>query len=50
MSDSTAPRISFVVATDTFATVADVLASLRGQPDPEGIEVVLACPFGGRPR
>jgi Glycosyl transferase family 2 len=44
MSDSTAPRISFVVATDTFATVAEVLASLRDQPDPEGIEVVLACP------
>jgi len=38
------PRISFVVATDTLATVADVFASLRAQPDPEGIEVVLACP------
>jgi hypothetical protein len=44
MSDSPAPRISFVVATDTFATVTDVLASLAAQPDPEGIEVVLACP------
>ena len=44
MSDSAAPRISFVVATDTFATVADVLASLRDQPDPDGIELVLACP------
>jgi len=44
MSDSMAPRISFVVATDTFATVAHVLASLRDQPDPGAIEVVLACP------
>ena len=44
MSEATGPRISFVVATDTLATVADVLASLRAQPDPEGIEVVLACP------
>ena len=44
MSEPTAPRMSFVVATDTLATVADVLASLRAQPDPEGIEVVLACP------
>jgi len=43
MSEAAAPRISFVVATDTLATVSDVLASLRAQPDPEGIEVVLVC-------
>ncbi|MCP9484297.1 MAG: hypothetical protein MSC30_00385 [Gaiellaceae bacterium MAG52_C11] len=42
--DPSGPRVSFVVATDTLATVADLLEALRVQPSPDGIELVLACP------
>ncbi len=43
-SDPSGPRISFVVATDTLATVSDLLAALRAQPSSDEIELVLACP------
>lgn len=38
------PALSFVVVTDTVATIARVLAALRGQTIRERIELVAVCP------
>src|SRR4051812_45613508 len=40
-SSATAPRVSIVLATDSYATLRPVIGSLRSQPDRADIEIVV---------
>lgn len=47
MNTQTGPRLSVVIATDTFETVRAVLGTFARQQDPSLLELVLVAPPGG---